>query len=529
MRIALVLPLLLVGVLFGYNSCQSAFHAMDMSSSASLCAKPVQANQRFAQANLSPLQTKKVWLSSPTTAKMRAQSQGLTGLTALIDVSCVQNRKVKALAETIIGTSQLLGSLERQAFRFSTPLSESVLTAQANDDACIIGISFDHEYKKASVNLNDADYSQQAQLFSMNAAQGYSRFFDSTYGILPEGSGAKNTIVAVVDSGVDYSHPDLNSNILQLNLSGGNVGYGVDAATIGSNLVNYNPIDVDPESHGTHVSGLVAATTGNSIGIVGTAPSRTRILAVRIFDINSSGDTVSSTITAVNGLEFARANNADVVNLSIEQSYAGPSATNPDAAGDAILQDEIQKLVSQGITVVMAMGNATDTIPAGEVDETSLTVVPAIYAKNSPGVIGVASVDTNLVNGLTMLSSFSNYGVNYAKIGSYGAQSSQGSNFVGVLSTLRNGTYGTLAGTSMATPEVSAAVSLVITLIRDRTGHAPSPAEVERLLLLGSKKNTNLASVIKDGNTLDLGLLFDAVARNYPQTVDPAYFATLCP
>lgn len=535
---------MLIVVLIGFNSCQSAFRSIETSDFASQCVSgdlnSIQGRAQVRAAGIdsapqSPFAHGKVVLGqtpalrSAARVQMKNANASEQTLAAIIKVDCLMQRDSakRGLAEEIVASQRIEESLEEQVFSFTTQLDNDTLAARAEADECIVGIAWNHQYKKSaavSLAFNDPGLSNQVHINAVNALTAYSNFYNSTYGIQAPASGLQDTLVAVIDSGVDFSHPDLSSKIQQYDLGNGLIGWGLDATTYGSSLVNYNPIDVSHEGHGTHVAGILAAAAGDGIGGIGTAPFRTRIMAVKVFQ--ADGDTTDA-VTVSNGMEFARLNDADVVNLSLQETIQGTNT-------DTILQYKVQQLVQSNIVVVMAMGNGTTSVPAGLVDGTNLTVVPAIYSKGLAGAIAVASVDSQTVNGQIPISTFSNWGPNYAEIAAYGAKNSQNSgNYIGIYSTLPTSLpgstgYGYLAGTSMASPQVSAAAALAITIIRDRTGAKPSAAEVERLLLAGSRKNSNLTSYVQDGNTLDLGLLFDAIARSYPATADPAYRSTLC-
>jgi subtilisin family serine protease len=210
--------------------------------------------------------------------------------------------------------------------------------------------------------------------------------------------GSPTVVVAVVDGGVDLTHPDLVDNLLP-----------------GYNFVEDNTIPMDDNGHGTHVAGIIAASI-NGVGVVGVAP-RVKILPVRVM---SNGSGSNSTIAA--GIRWA-ADRAQIINLSL----GGPSSSQ-------VLQDAINYAIqTQGRLVIAAAGNDGAT--------GNQTEYPAAF----PGVIAVGAVDSSGQH-----ASFSN-------TGSYVSLSAPG---VGILSTVLNGSYGVKSGTSMASPHVAGLAGL---------------------------------------------------------------------
>ncbi len=243
--------------------------------------------------------------------------------------------------------------------------------------------------------------------------------------------------VAPMITPIDLSHPDLNV-----------VG--------GASFVPSEPTADDGVGHGTHVAGTAAALD-NGIGVVGVAPGA-RLYALKVFDSEGQG-TVSNLIAAVDWItENAAA--IDVASLSL--SGFAPNADDGNCGGtkgDA-LHAAICRSVAAGVTYVVAAGNekmnAADVFPAAY-DEV-LTVSALSDLDGTP-------LDD-------VITWFSNFGADVDLI-------APGRD---ILSTFPGGTYGTMSGTSMATPHVSGAAALYITSVRAQTGRRPSPAEVGAFL-----------------------------------------------
>ena len=223
---------------------------------------------------------------------------------------------------------------------------------------------------------------------------------------------ATGQVVAVVDTGVDATHPDLAGVVLA----------GTDVVNPGGDGRS------DPNGHGTHVAGIVAALRDNNIGGAGLAQGA-KILPVRVMAADGTGYTGD----AAYGVVWAVDHGAGVINLSL----GGPDR-------DAVMDQAVQYALSHGVSVVVAAGN----------DATS-TADPVEWPAADPGVLAVGAVDAA---GLRP---------SWSSSGSHLAVAAPG---VGILSTVPVTTtdptgYATWSGTSMAAPFVSAAAALLRTAV----------------------------------------------------------------
>jgi fibronectin type 3 domain-containing protein len=224
------------------------------------------------------------------------------------------------------------------------------------------------------------------------------------------------TVVAVVDTGVDYTHPDL-TDVLYRDASGTVIGYNAITGTTNA---------ADDQGHGTHCAGTIAARINNGKGVAGVAgwnplmagsDNYVKIMPVKVLD--SSGNGSDSSVAS--GVIWAADHGAKVISLSL--GGAGSSSTTSNA---------ISYAWNKGCVVVAAAGNSGVSTP----------FYPAAYSN----VISVGATD-----GSDTLASFSNYG-SWVKVAAPG---------VGIYSSYVGGGYASMSGTSMATPHVAGLAALL--------------------------------------------------------------------
>jgi subtilisin len=238
------------------------------------------------------------------------------------------------------------------------------------------------------------------------------------------GSGTVDVDVAVIDTGIDIDHPDLDV-----------VG--------GKNCTTGRSYD-DGNGHGTHVAGTIAAKD-DANGVVGVAPGA-RLWAVRV--LNNQGSGTRSSIIC--GVDWVTGNKAtiEVANMSL-----GGGGTEPSGAGCGTgdtYHDSICRSVGAGVTYVVAAGNsgvdAATAVPAAY-DE--VITVSALADFN--GVAGGAAAPTCRSDKDDTFADFSNYGADVDLIAPG----------VCINSTWMGGGYNTISGTSMASPHVAGAAALI--------------------------------------------------------------------
>jgi len=271
-------------------------------------------------------------------------------------------------------------------------------------------------YRHLALDPNDPSYPSQWNLPIINAPAAWNTATDCAA-----------TPVAVIDSGVDYGHPDLAANIWAnfAETAGDGVdndGNGFIDDSMGWDFVADDNDPLDENGHSTHVAGTIAAVGNNAQGVTGLCWDG-QIMALRAFDAEGNG-TVADVIEAMG---YARVKGAKVVNAS----YAGADFSQAEYDAIGLLNDS-------GILLVVAAGNEgadNDRVPS----------YPAGY--DLPNIIAVAATDPN-----DRLASFSNFGAATVHLAAPGDS---------ILSTYVNNDYAFGSGTSMAGPHVSGLAALV--------------------------------------------------------------------
>lgn len=256
-------------------------------------------------------------------------------------------------------------------------------------------------------------------------------------------------VIAIIDTGVDIMHPDLQQNIwTNPREAAGASGYDDDANGYaddvhGWDFVNNTGVLADYNGHGTHCAGIAAATGYNGMGIIGANPFA-RIMPITAMQSNGSGD-VGTIIKAV---DYAAANGADVISMSL--GTYGESLALEQALGRAY-----QKSI-----IVAAAGNDGYCLNHAHPEKGQLAPMPMFPAAYN-FVLGVQAASTN-----NALAGFSNYDDDGATFSAYGEEKLYNYEItapgVSIISTYPNGNYRRLNGTSMATPLVAGAVSRLL-------------------------------------------------------------------
>ncbi|MFX0187679.1 MAG: NosD domain-containing protein [Candidatus Hodarchaeota archaeon] len=235
------------------------------------------------------------------------------------------------------------------------------------------------------------------------------------------GLGSHDVLVAVIDTGIDYNHPDLTENYVPL----------------GYDWINDDNDPWDDEGHGTHCAGTIAASINNGVGIAGMA--NVSIFAEK--SLNATGYGTHAQVAS--GVEHAVAMGADIISLSLGGYY-----------DSSTLRVEIENAIDQGVMVIAAAGNDGVNIPH----------YPAAY----PDVIAVAATDQNDQRADFPGWWASNFG-DWIDISAPGAF---------IYSTIPGNGYAAYSGTSMACPHVAGLAALIMSKSPTIT-----PSEIEELII----------------------------------------------
>lgn len=285
-------------------------------------------------------------------------------------------------------------------------------------------------------------------------------------------TGDEAIIVAVIDTGVDRRHPDLEKNIFinTREIPGNGVdddGNGYIDDTNGWNFVGSSPNVDDPVGHGTHIAGIIGARRDNGFGIRGIN-NKVRILPVVYLDSKTHGNMQN----AVDAIHYAVDMGAKIINAS----WGGGQWDE--------LREAIQWAESKGVLCILSSGNDGENLDI-------YPYYPASFQLPNTIVVGSSSFDDAVTGD-------SNWGRRSVDIIAPGIE---------ILSTLPGGQYGYMSGTSMAAPHVAGAAALL-------WSEHPlwTYKDVKKTLLLSSKLRSDYFNRVREGR-LDLTAAMHEILR----------------
>ncbi|MBN2162630.1 MAG: S8 family serine peptidase [Pontiellaceae bacterium] len=300
-------------------------------------------------------------------------------------------------------------------------------------------------------------------------------------------TGSRDTIVAVIDTGMDMDHPDLLGNlwINSVEIANDNIdndGNGYVDDVNGWDFVSEDNLPEDADGHGTHCAGTIGAIGNNANQVVGVCWN------VSIMPIRAGTGSGLADSDIVDGIRYAARNGAKV----LSNSYGGSGFSQT-------VYDAIEYADSLGCIFVAAAGNDGS-------DNDAVPQYPAGY--DLPNIISVAATDEN-----DQLADFSNYGATSVDVAAPG---------VSILSTYLDGGTESLQGTSMACPHVAGALGLLVSMNDDVT-----PEEARQLLLDSVDEVASLDGKVVSGGRLNVHALFasanDADKDGIPDTWEETY------
>lgn len=290
-------------------------------------------------------------------------------------------------------------------------------------------------------------------------------------------TGSASTIVAVVDTGIDYRHPDLAANVWNNpaetpgdGIDNDGNGYVDDVHGINSIAGSGDPID--DNSHGTHVSGTIGATGNNALGVVGVNWA-VRLIGAKFLDASGSGD-LDSEVRAIDYLVDLKLHHGVPI-VAINASYGSSDYSSVE-------YNAIARAGAAGILFIAAAGNDGQNNDANG-------SYPANYQLGN--IISVAAIDRS-----GNLASFSDYGVHSVALAAPG---------VSILSTIPGGGYAKFSGTSMAAPHASGAAALLASVHPNY-----SPAQLRSTLVGSTAPSATLSGLVASGGILNIARMLSA-------------------
>ncbi len=295
-------------------------------------------------------------------------------------------------------------------------------------------------------------------------------------------TGSNNIVVGVVDTGIDYTHPDLAANMWRN--PGEVAGNGIDDDNNGviDDVFGYNAITnsgnpLDDHNHGTHCSGTIGGVGNNGQGVAGVNWN-VKLMGLKFLSSSGSGS-IADAIKAVNYAVMMKQRGVNIRVLSNSWGGGGYSQA---------MEDAIRAANTNNILFVAAAGNSTS-------NNDNTPNYPSNY--NVPNVLAVAAIDHN-----GLLASFSSYGRYTVDLAAPG---------VNIYSTVKGGGYASYSGTSMATPHVSGVAALVLSQTPGYT-----PAQLKDQLMSTVKLRSNLTNYMVAGGVISAKRALNANGNRPP-------------
>jgi subtilisin family serine protease len=314
-------------------------------------------------------------------------------------------------------------------------------------------------------------------------------------------TGSKSVVIGDVDTGIDYNHPDLAANVWS---NPGGVG-GCPAGTHGYNAIAKTCEAMDDNNHGSHTAGTMGAVGNNGIGVAGVNWT-TSMMGLKFLSASGSGS-LADAISAIDFAVVAKANGQANVR-ALNNSWGGGGFSQA-------LLDEINKAGANDILFVAAGGN-------NSLNHAIFAGYPCDYGywNGAANVVCVAASDQN-----DNLASFSDYGTGVHL-------AAPGTN---VLSTIPGNAYAYYNGTSMATPHVTGAAALILSVCNINTAgvknailnNVDTPAGLSGRVMTNGRLNLNRAIRSCAPTSPDFSLSASPASQTVAQGASTSYTVTI--
>lgn len=400
----------------------------------------------------------------------------------------------QALAQHGVSVSKNLGSNQMLVLAGAAMMAMDQSSAEAvpydpNKDLCPKLLA------SGSVESCSPNYEVRASALPNDPSMSSLWGLSSSLGIDAPGAwdtstGSSEVVVAVIDTGVDYTHPDLSANMWSnpYEVAGNGIdddGNGIIDDVHGANFSHEsnsqnNLPKGDPRDnnmHGTHVAGTIGAVGDNSRGVTGINWN-VKIMALKFLNSNGAGS-LADAILAINYVVAMK-------NRGINVRVANNSWGGGGYSG--ALMNAIKAARDAGVLFIAAAGNEAN-------DNDASPAYPASYEVSN--VVSVAAIDSE-----QNLASFSNYGRSKVDIAAPG---------VGILSTVPGNSYASLSGTSMATPHVAGALALLFAA-------EPNLSNDEALSRMydSALPESSLQDIVRTGRKLNLKRMLQGTIEPVP-------------
>jgi YD repeat-containing protein len=323
---------------------------------------------------------------------------------------------------------------------------------------------------------DDAQFAEQWALRNtgesggqINSDIGATRAWDVT-------TGSKKTIIAVIDSGIDFTHPDLKfnqwKNPAERRDNKDDDSNGLSDDIHGWDWVAQSNRIKDEQGHGTAIAGIIAAEGNNKVGISGVM-WRAGLMSLRVLDGAGTGDVAQ----AVEAIDYAVAHGAQVLNLSWGTEHESRA-----------LAAALERAAQKGVLAICSAGNDGRNIDG-------VPHYPASY--DLPNIVAVASTDNS-----DQLTSWSNWGGIRAALAAPGAN---------ILTTERGGGYRAVTGSSFSVPFVSGVAGLIRTL-----RPTLSAERTREMLVQGARRTATLQGKVATGGVVNAGGAAEAIQSLAP-------------